>query len=62
MKTDNNKCRKCGKKLIGENAIDVGYCIPCYHIIMADSEDEDESEVDINYDFHEGRGEGNELL
>lgn len=42
MRTDDNRCRECGTKLIGKTAIDVGYCIPCYHLMMADPEDEDD--------------------
>lgn len=41
MKTDDNRCRECDTKLIGKNAIDVGYCIPCYHMMMADLEDDE---------------------
>lgn len=48
MKTDDNRCRECGTKLIGKNAIDVGYCIPCFAMMMADAEDEDEDEEDFN--------------
>lgn len=39
MKTDDNRCRSCGIKLIGKNAISVGYCIPCYAMLMADPDD-----------------------
>jgi len=53
------KCIKCHKILIGKNAIDVGYCLNCYNLMMAD---EDDDTPDINYDFHEGRGENNELI
>ena len=59
---DTEKCRKCGAKLNCLNAIDVGYCIPCYNLMMVDGDSEDDSKYDINYDLHEGRGEGNELL
>jgi hypothetical protein len=62
MKQDDNRCLRCGIHLIGKNAIDVGYCIPCFNAEMADDEDEQDDEPDINYDFHEGRGENNELL
>jgi len=43
MKTDDNRCWECGTKLIGKTAIDVGYCIPCYNMIMADPDDTDEN-------------------
>ena len=39
MKTDDNRCRECGTKLHGKNAIDVGYCIPCYNMMMSDPDD-----------------------
>lgn len=42
MKTDDNRCRECGTKLHGKNAIDVGYCIPCYNMMMADPEDDED--------------------
>lgn len=42
MKTDDNRCRECGTKLIGKNAIDVGYCLSCYNIMMDDPEDDDD--------------------
>jgi len=35
------KCKSCGKLLIGKNAIEVGYCVPCYHAMMADDEDDE---------------------
>lgn len=44
MKTDDNRCRECGTVLHGKNAIDVGYCIPCYNMMMADGEDEEDDE------------------
>lgn len=40
MKSDDNRCRECGTKLHGKNAIDVGYCIPCYNMMMGDDEDD----------------------
>jgi hypothetical protein len=39
MRTDDNRCRECGSNLSGKNAIDVGYCIPCYNMMMADPDD-----------------------
>jgi len=53
MKTDDNKCRECGTKLIGKNAIDVGYCISCYNIMMAEGDDEDDFEPCSNCDGHD---------
>jgi len=48
MKTDDNRCRECGTKLIGKNAIDVGYCIPCFAMIMADPDDNEEERSQQN--------------
>jgi hypothetical protein len=31
-------CRTCGNPLHGKNAIDVGYCLSCYNIMMADDD------------------------
>lgn len=42
MKTYDNKCRVCGTRLIGKNAIDVGYCLPCYAIMMSDDSGDEE--------------------
>lgn len=54
MKTDDNRCRECGTKLIGKNAIDVGYCIPCYHMMMADGyDDEDDFQECSECDGHD---------
>jgi len=44
MKTDDNRCLECGTKLIGRNAIDVGYCIPCYNMMMADDGSDDDEQ------------------
>jgi hypothetical protein len=45
MKTDkSDKCRECGTQLFGKNAIDVGYCIPCFNIMMSDDEEEEDEE------------------
>lgn len=44
MKTDDNRCRVCGTRLVGKNAIDVGYCLPCYAVMMSDDSDEEEEE------------------
>lgn len=53
MKNFDGRCRECGTKLIGKNAIDVGYCIPCYAMMMADSDDEDDFEPCSNCDGHD---------
>ncbi len=37
-----NKCRTCGAKLQGKTAIDVGYCVPCYNVMMSDPDDEED--------------------
>lgn len=34
------KCRECGTKLHTKNAIDVGYCLSCYNMMMAGSDDD----------------------
>jgi len=52
MKTDDNRCRECGTMLIGKNAIDVGYCIPCFNMMMADPEDEEEFQPCSSCDGH----------
>ena len=48
-------CKECGKKLIGKNAMDVGYCIPCYHMMMADEvyDDEDDFQRCSSCDGHD---------
>jgi len=46
MKTDDNRCLECGVKLIGKNAIDVGYCIPCYNMMMCEGSYDDEDDFD----------------
>ncbi len=46
MKTDDNRCRECGTKLSGRNAIDVGYCIPCFNMMMCDDDEEDPDDND----------------
>lgn len=34
-------CRKCKKELHGRNAIEVGYCLECFHEMMADDGEEE---------------------
>lgn len=41
MKTDDNRCRECGTRLHGKNAIDVGYCLSCYNMMMSDPEEDE---------------------
>ena len=41
MKTDDKRCRECGVRLIGKNAIDVGYCLSCYNMMMCEGEEDD---------------------
>lgn len=54
MKTLDNKCRECGCKLHGKNAIDVGYCLSCYNMMMADpDDDEDDFEPCSECDGHD---------
>lgn len=54
MKTDDNRCRECGTKLHGRNAIDVGYCVSCYNMLMAGPDDyEDEFERCSACDGHD---------
>ncbi len=48
MKTDDNRCRECGTHLIGKNARDVGYCIPCFAMIMADPDDDYTDDEKVN--------------
>lgn len=36
------KCIKCKCILHGDNAKDVGYCIPCFNEMMVESDEEDE--------------------
>ena len=40
MKTFDNKCRECGTELKDKNARDVGYCLSCYNMMMADPDDD----------------------
>jgi hypothetical protein len=47
------RCRECNRKLIGKNAIDVGYCLSCYNMLMSDGEDEDEFEPCSDCDGHD---------
>jgi hypothetical protein len=49
MKTDDNRCRECGTKLIGKNAIEVGYCIPCFAMMMADPDDDEGEKYNKKY-------------
>lgn len=42
MKTFDNKCRECGTQLKDKNSINVGYCLACYNMMMADPEDDEE--------------------
>lgn len=42
MKTFDGKCRECGTKLRDKNSIEVGYCLNCYNMMMADYDDEDD--------------------
>ncbi len=42
MKTDDNRCLECGVRLQGKNAIDVGYCVSCYNMMMADPDEDEE--------------------
>lgn len=54
--TDNDKqprCRSCRKILVGKNAIDVGYCLPCYAIMMSDFDDEDDFQECADCDGHD---------
>ena len=55
MKTPENRCRECGTKLIGKNAIEVRYCLSCYNMMMAgpDYEDEDDFEPCSECDGHD---------
>lgn len=54
MKTDDSRCRECGVKLQGRNAIDVGYCIPCFNMMMSDQDDdEDDFERCSDCDGHD---------
>lgn len=53
METDDNRCRECGTKLIGKNAIDVGYCLSCYNMMMSDPDDEDDFERCSECDGHD---------
>lgn len=48
MSIDKMQCRECGTKLQGKAAIDVGYCLPCYNMMMA-GPDEDEDDVEPEY-------------
>jgi len=48
-----DRCRMCGTKLIGKNAIDVGYCIPCYNIEMADYEEDEDFQRCSECDGHD---------
>jgi hypothetical protein len=42
MKPFDNKCRECGTQLLSKNARDVGYCLSCYNMMMADPEDDED--------------------
>jgi hypothetical protein len=54
MKTDDNRCRECGTKLIGKDAIDVGYCVSCYNMMMSgDYNDDDDFEPCSECDGHD---------
>jgi hypothetical protein len=47
-----DRCRECNTKLIGKNARDVGYCVSCYNMLMADpNEYEDDFEPCDNCDL-----------
>lgn len=52
MKAEDGKCRECGTRLSDKNAREVGYCIPCFAMMMADPEDEeDDFETCANCDI-----------
>lgn len=43
MKNFDGRCRECGTKLIGKNSIEVGYCLGCYNMLMADYDDQEDN-------------------
>lgn len=45
MKAEDGKCRECGTRLADKNAREVGYCIPCFAMMVADPDDEDEEPI-----------------
>lgn len=54
MSFNKTRCRECNTKLIGENAIDVGYCLSCYNMMMADDgDDEDDFQRCSECDGHD---------
>jgi late competence protein required for DNA uptake (superfamily II DNA/RNA helicase) len=48
------KCRECGTHLRDKNARDVGYCLYCYNMLMADPDD-DEDDFQRLWLCHQGR-------
>jgi hypothetical protein len=42
-----------GTKLHNKNAIDVGYCLPCYNMMMAEDDDEDDFQPCDECDGHD---------
>lgn len=46
LRLDKTKCRECGTKLIGKNAMDVGYCLTCYAMMMCDPDDDEDDDFD----------------
>lgn len=53
----NYNCRKCGRELVGRDSRDVGYCLSCYRMMMADSDDKDPEE-----NFYDGAIKGFQIL
>jgi hypothetical protein len=39
-----DKCLECGTQLRDKNAREVGYCVPCYNMLMAAPDDDDDFE------------------